>query len=115
MKETIVQPFSNLTEFEWWKNNNCDKCYRYENKSTKLNNARCKHAFRLDLACVSDGMIPLRTAFKIGTKSSCTGLEKDNVGTCVLQDKCKLFNKPLPIRKKAKKKEDINQYNLFKQ
>ena len=86
-----ITPFANLREFISWKDNNCDQCCRYENKSTKANNARCRLAFYLDLACVDDGTISLRTANKIGYDGT------------YLNTKCNDFDKPI-IRKKYPKK-----------
>lgn len=101
-----VQPFSNLTDFIKWKYKNCDKCCRYENKSTKANNARCRLAFYLDLASVTDGMISVTTALKIGT-TEFNGIHS----TCTLKYSCNNFNKPI-IRKKYNK-EIKGQIKLF--
>jgi len=102
-----IQPFSNLTEFTSWKDKNCDRCCRYENVSTKANNARCRLAFYLDLGSVSDGTISSYTALKIGCKSF-NGFD----GSCELYDQCKMFN--IPIKKYPKKKKvDKRQTNLF--
>ena len=94
-----VTAFSNLREFISWKDNNCDQCCRYENKSTKANNARCRLAFYLDLASVDDGTISLNTANKVGYDGT------------YLNAKCNDFNKPI-IRKKYPKKIK-NQTDLF--
>jgi hypothetical protein len=40
--------FSNGSEFEIWRACNCFDCNKYENKSTKIENAKCKAAFELD-------------------------------------------------------------------
>ena len=61
-----VQPFGRLTEFMQWHENNCAKCLKYENESTERSRAKCKMAFDLDFATVSDGTIPIRTANRIG-------------------------------------------------
>lgn len=61
-----ITPFSNLTDFMSWQSNNCDKCCRYSNVSSKRQNARCTLAFDLDFACIDDGTISLGTAEKIG-------------------------------------------------
>ncbi len=102
-----VRPFRRLTEFMHWESNNCDKCCRYENKSTNVNNAKCRLAFYLDLASVSYGTISVLTALKIGTKYY-NGIDKE----CVLLDKCNNLNKPLKKYPK-KKKIDEKQTNLF--
>lgn len=94
-----IRPFSNGTEFEIWTSQNCDKCCRYSNVSSKRSNAKCKLAFDLDFACVDDGTITIKTAEKIGLKDG------------YLKDKCNDFNKPI-IRKKYVRK-DKNQKELF--
>ena len=102
-----LTPFSNGSEFERWKENNCDQCCRYENKSTKPNNAKCRHAYYIDLASATDGKIPVNSVGKIGFKR--VDLSSDS---CALLDRCEMFNKPLkkyPIRKKA----DERQKELF--
>lgn len=102
-----VQPFSNLTDFIKWKDKNCDQCCRYENRSTKSNNARCRLAFYLDLASVTDGLISTTTALRIGTKEY-NGIDS----TCTLKYKCNDFNKPLKTYPK-KKKIHKDQIKLF--
>lgn len=104
MKRII--PFSRLTEFIYWKSNNCDKCLRYENRSTTADNAKCRLAFYIDLASVTDGCISLITAQKIGIKSDISN------GSCILNDQCNNFNKPLK-KYLRKKKVDKNQTTLF--
>lgn len=104
MKRII--PFSRLTEFIYWKSNNCDKCLRYENRSTTADNAKCRLAFYLDLASVSDGTISLFTAQKIGIKGDSSG------DYCTLNNQCNDFNKPLRTYLR-KKKIDKNQAKLF--
>lgn len=94
-----IQPFSNLTEFDSWTTRNCDMCCRYSNVSSVRKNAKCKLAFDLDLACVTDGEISLNTANKIGYDGT------------YLNRKCNDFNKPI-IRKKYPKKIK-NQTELF--
>lgn len=94
-----IQPFSNLREFIYWKDKNCDECCRYSNVSSKRNNAKCKLAFDLDLASVTDGEISLNTANKIGYDGT------------YLNRKCNDFNKPI-IRKKYPRKNK-NQTELF--
>lgn len=101
-----VNPFRNLTEFALWQSNNCGKCIRYENKSSKADNAKCRLAFYLDLASVSDGTISLLTAQKIGIKGASLG------NYCTLNNQCNDFNKPLKYYPK-KKKIDKNQAKLF--
>lgn len=86
-----ITPFSNLSEFTRWTDKNCDLCNRYSNISTKKENAKCKLAFDLDLACVTDGTISLDTANKIGFKDG------------YLQSKCNGFNKPMARKKHTKK------------
>lgn len=107
MKGKRITPFKSGTDFMSWQSKNCDKCCRYENKSTNVNKARCRLAFYLDLASVTDGTISFKTGFKIGYKSY-NGIS----GTCELKDKCNNFNKPI-IRKKYIKKIDKRQTNLF--
>lgn len=65
-----ITPFSNGTEFMIWHNNNCSQCKKYENKSTIRSRAGCKYAFDIELACVSDGEIPLKSAQMIGYKDN---------------------------------------------
>lgn len=91
MSKQRITAFSNLTDFCSWQSNNCDKCCRYSNASTKRNNAKCKLAFDLDFACVDDGTISIQAAEKIGM---CCG---------ELSIRCNDFNKPI-IRKKYPKK-----------
>lgn len=99
-----VIPFSNATEFEIWQTNNCDRCCRYSNVSTKRNNAKCKLAFDIDLASVTDGRIRLKTAKEIGIQI--------HNGYCVtLNNRCSYFNKPI-IRKKYSKTKYTNQLEL---
>lgn len=100
-----ITPFSKLTDFMSWQSNNCDKCCRYSNVSSKRQNAKCKLAFDLDYACVSDGTISTDTALKIGC-TEYNGID----GSCTL-GKCKDFDKPI-IRKKYPKKIK-GQINLF--
>lgn len=90
IKQQII-PFSNLSEFDSWQSHNCDRCCRYDNTSSKRQNAKCKLAFDLDLACVSEGSISVDTAKSIGF---------DGVQ---LNDKCNDFNKPI-----ISKTTDIN-------
>lgn len=99
MSKDRITPFSNLTEFISWQNNNCNQCCRYSNVSVKRQNAKCKLAFDLDYACIDDGTISLETAEKIGM---CCGQ---------LSIRCNDFDKPI-IRKKYVKK-DKNQKELF--
>lgn len=100
MSKQRITAFSNLREFMSWQSNNCDKCCRYSNVSSKRENAKCKLAFDLDFACVDDGTISIQTAEKIG-------LEDGSLAT-----KCNDFNKPI-IRKKYPKKQSTNQSKLF--
>lgn len=87
--KNMVRPFSNGTEFLLWKEENCDGCIRYENKSTKASNAKCNLAFYLDLGSATDGMIPSDVALRIGV-SEYNGIEM----SCTLS-RCKNFNKPV--------------------
>ena len=95
-----MAPFSNLTDFYIWQSNNCDKCCRYSNVSTKPSNAKCKLAFDLDFACIDDGTISIKTAENIGLKGG------------YLKNKCNDFNKPI-IRKKYPKKNVALQTKLI--
>ena len=67
----MKEPFSNYTEFEGWKVNNCEECVMYEDKSTKRSQAKCKKAFDLDLASVSNGEITEETYDWIGLPDNC--------------------------------------------
>ena len=64
-----IQPFSNATEFEIWKNSNCYKCIKYECTSNERSKAGCVLAFDIDIASVNDGTISIETAFRIGYKN----------------------------------------------
>jgi len=59
-------PFSNGTEYMSWQSHNCDQCIKYESESKTPDTAGCKLAFYIDLACVSDGTIPIDIANQIG-------------------------------------------------
>lgn len=63
-----VIPFSNATEFRYWKHKNCDQCKKYENKSTSYDKANCKAAFDIDMGTVL-GNIRLKSANDIGCQS----------------------------------------------
>lgn len=63
-----VEPFSNGFEFRSWKDRNCDRCAKYENESTKIEDAGCKLAFYVDLGSASDGSIPESVATEFGCK-----------------------------------------------
>jgi len=64
-----ITPFSNGTDYMIWNNMNCSECNMYESESTERKNAKCKKAFDIDLALVTDGKIPLKTAELIGYKN----------------------------------------------
>ncbi len=65
-----ITPFSNGTEFMWWTDRNCDHCQRYENESTKIEDAGCPLIFSIELASVTDGKITLDIAQRIGLDSN---------------------------------------------
>ena len=75
-----MSPFSNGTEFMHWQDNNCLQCSNYESKSTERSKAKCKYAFDIDFASITDGKIPLDSAEWIGL---------DKFG---LKAKCNLFD-----------------------
>ena len=64
-KFTEVTPFSNGSEAMIWRENNCDKCLNYEDKSKEEIDAKCKLAFNIDIGFVK-GHIPLWVAKEIG-------------------------------------------------
>lgn len=53
-------PFSNNTEAEFWKGNNCDTCNNYESESVLRSKAKCKYAYDIDKSYVT-GEIPVST------------------------------------------------------
>lgn len=61
-----IEPFSNGFEFRGWKDRNCSLCDKYEDESTKVEEAGCKLAFYIDLGSVSDGTIPKAIADEFG-------------------------------------------------
>ena len=95
-----MQPFSNFTEFEFWKDQNCYKCVKYECTSNERTKAGCELAFDLDIASVSDGIINTETAVKIGTTGN------------VLNSECKELRdfELLPVKINL---EVFNQLSLF--
>ena len=94
-----IKPFSNGTSFMIWHDNNCATCNKYENTSTSRSNAKCKYAFDLDLATVSDGEIPLNTAKWIGYDG------------CYLNNRCNIYN--IEFKKVKIDWAAINQMTLF--
>lgn len=91
-------PFSNGTEFMCWQIINCYKCKKYENSSTKIEEAGCKLAFSLDYAFISDGKIDLDIAEQIGIGESGSGLIKH----------CKQFaGKPIIIDENTEAETEI--------
>jgi len=48
-----ITPFSNGTEFDTWKENNCDQCKKYESESSTPEEAGCRLAFWLDMGSIS--------------------------------------------------------------
>ena len=75
-------PFSNGTEFMYWQSMNCYKCKKYENESTKIEDAGCKLAFSLDLASVSDGKMDMDIAEQIGIGENGSGLARHCKAIC---------------------------------
>lgn len=70
MKNKEFIPFANATEYFAWQTNNCDICVKYETESSEVEKAGCKLAFFLDLASVSEGVIALSIAKKIGIENN---------------------------------------------
>ena len=68
-QEETMQPFSNMTECWWWKDQNCNLCEKYEDESEVIEDAGCPMAFSIDLASITDGEISLKMAKKIGLKN----------------------------------------------
>ena len=64
-KDTPVTPFSNGSEFEYWRDNNCAECINYEDESESEEKAKGKLAYHLDYGMI-DGTIPLWVAKGIG-------------------------------------------------
>lgn len=64
--EIRVTPFCTLTEYIVWSDENCANCQLYEDESTNINKAKCKAAFEIDLASVTDGTISMEAAKTIG-------------------------------------------------
>lgn len=104
-KRSYIRPFSNGTESMQWKSNNCDRCCRYENESSKPEDAGCEMAYYLDLGEVT-GEIPKRMAIRIG----CQYFDGFARNICVLQSQCNHFNKPVKI--KAAPTEPIDKRQL---
>lgn len=67
-EEKKIRPFSNGFEFDSWTTKNCDRCSKYENESTSIEDAGCKLAFYIDLGSVTDGTIPEHIASEFGCK-----------------------------------------------
>ena len=60
MEKTEILPFSNGSQFLSWESKNCGKCPKYENESTKREDARCKYSYDLEFSAGS-GSIPIST------------------------------------------------------
>ena len=60
------RPFTNQREYLSWMEKNCYRCQRYENQSTRIEEAGCPMAFCLDLGAVGEGEIPAMYADRIG-------------------------------------------------
>lgn len=103
---TPIRPFSNGTEFMIWQSNNCDRCCRYENKSTSSSKAKCSSAFAIDMGTIT-GYISYSAAKRIGF-SAYNGMD----GTCTLNSVCNNFNKPI-AKKLIKSKKYKDQLALF--
>lgn len=67
-EEKKIRPFSNGFEWRSWTTKNCDRCLKYENKSTTIEDAGCRLAFSIDLGRVTDGMISENIASEFGCK-----------------------------------------------
>ena len=55
-----------VASFDFWENENCYGCKKYENESTKIEDAKCELSFSLCYAYVSDGKIDKKIAERIG-------------------------------------------------
>jgi len=94
-----ITPFSNGTEYMIWQDRNCMSCKQYEHESSERSKAKCKFAYDIDFATVTDGKIPLNTAKWIGY---------NDMG---LNPKCNMWNIPFgPVKLN---REAINQLRLF--
>ncbi len=71
-------PFPNGTSAMNWQDYNCLLCKKYENKSTKEEDAKCNPAFHIDMGYIL-GEIPDVMAHKVGWD-----------GKGYLNDKCNL-------------------------
>ena len=91
-----VTPFSNGTEFMGWQDHNCMQCSQYESVSRVRSNAKCKLAFDIDFASITDGTIPISTANWIGYNN-------------VLNWDCNMRNIPFGVAK-----FDSNVFNQLK-
>lgn len=85
LKETPVTPFSNASEAEIWKSNNCDICKDYDSESAVIEQAKCPLAFNIDVGFIV-GTIPLWVAKDIGCKYD------PLYQTCKLHSRCRKFN-----------------------
>lgn len=92
-----IRVFSNGSEYDSWQSVNCERCCRYENKSTTIGRARCKLAFLLDLGEDLD----IEVAKQIG-------LDSNNIILPICND----FNKDIPKRS-YKRKIDIKQTLIY--
>ena len=57
-----ITPFSCGTEFMAWQTENCHECKKYNENIKKT----CRFEYELGIACLSDGLIKVSTAKKIG-------------------------------------------------
>lgn len=62
------RPFSNGTEFMFWHDNNCAVCKKANIEATEREDT-CPMEWDIALALVSDGLIPLESAERIGYKT----------------------------------------------
>lgn len=92
-----IRVFSNGSEYDSWQSVNCERCCRYESKSTTIGRARCKLAFLLDLGEDLD----IEVAKQIGLDSK-----------HIIVPICNDFNRPIPKRTYIRK-VDIKQTSIF--
>ena len=62
------RPFSNGTEFMVWCGNNCEQCKKANMKATEREDT-CPMEYDIAIAAVSDGLIPIESAERIGYKT----------------------------------------------
>jgi len=66
--EKTLRPFSTGTEFMIWSVNNCEQCKKANMKATDREDT-CPMEYDMSIASISDGLIPLESAEKIGYKT----------------------------------------------